>query len=128
MTNGHYADILIAEAIEYRNSDLMKKIVAELTGQEITPEVVTNVLGPYVEIIKKKLPEQAMKKAQSTYELFLPDAMESVHRNWHMHDFGKNVILNQDGADALLVSYINFSCIPMDLALYVSDLKETTTT
>lgn len=127
MTNGQYADILIAEAIEYRNSDLMKKIVAELTGQEITPEVVTKVLGPYVEKIKKKLPDQALEKAQGTYELFLPDSIENVHRNWHMHDFGKSIIFNQDGADAILVSYINFSCIPMDLALYVSRLTETTT-
>jgi hypothetical protein len=49
------------------------------------------------------------------------DVLGSVKRNGHMNQYmGEQV--SQATIDAILVDFVNFACMPIDLALYTQDL------
>lgn len=67
-----------------------------------------------------ELSEWLVKKAKQYRK---QGVLESIKRNRHMNNYNGDVV-SQDTIDAILVDFVNFAVLPMDLAMYTEDLEE----
>lgn len=121
---GEFMDILVDEAKKYRKKRQRRQILPYRYGEMIEERLVTILISPFVDQVTIKLrhDEEAIKKLHHALNDFIPDAMASIKRNGHMNTANGSGILDEEHADALLVSFVNFASMPCDLALYTSDL------
>ncbi len=106
------------------HDQFVSEIVPKFQGQQINDEVVRGLLQPYLDAVQVKLlPDMALQLKQR-FEHFVSCAVESVRRDAHMNEARGESVLDEKWADALLVSFVNRACMPLDLGLYTCDLKE----
>lgn len=128
MLTGDFVNLIVPQAETYRNGERIQQIIESLNGQRISPEVTRQIIEPFVELVCQHLTEEGVKQGlKRRLDAWLPDAKTLIERNRHMHDASDTKTLNRDSADALLVSFVNYACIPLDLALYASDLRQAKT-
>lgn len=118
-----FIDILVSGAKIYRNEKLIPIVLPGLLGKQIDSAMVVKIIGPFVAEVAPHLDDSALQKLLRGFAEFVPDAMESVKRNNHMNTANGSGILDEEHADALLVSFVNIACMPCDLALYTSDIQ-----
>lgn len=123
MKYAELANLLTGKAKGYRNQ-LVSNIVPKLQGQPITTEVIHEVLNPYLESVRLKVLPEVAQMLDKRFEEWVPQAVESVRRDSHMNQAQGESVLSPDWAEALLVSFVNRACIPMDLAFYTIDLQK----
>ena len=124
MNLGELAEFLVKIAKTYRNIVLVNEIVPKLNGQKINEETVRKIIGPYLELVETELSPDIMNRLRLQLKGFALSALVTMKRNSHMHDAGDSDMLTQKSADALLALFVNEACMPLDLALYASDLSQ----
>ena len=118
-----FMDVLVGGAKIYRNKELIPIILPGLLGKQIDSALVVKLIAPFVAEVAPKLDNSALQKLLRGLAEFVPDAMESVKRNNHMNTANGSGILDEEHAEALLVSFVNIACMPCDLALYTRDIQ-----
>lgn len=124
MNLGELAEALVASAKVFRNEQLVTDIVPKYQDERMTDDVVSKVLGLYMETAGRDLPDDVNSIMQIKLRDFIPHAVEVVRHNSHMNDADDVDTLTQNNADAVLVAFVNQACSPLDLALYTRDLVE----
>lgn len=123
MNYGQIADLLTEAAQDFYNKRLTNEILPTIVGQEINEDTVKKLIKPYLSNIK--MPKVNLKHLQQTVlDVYSKDALQCIQRNTHMNDYDGSSVFSQENAEAVLVGFVNYACIPLDLALYTSDLKE----
>lgn len=122
MKFGQLADILVKDAVSYRNGMLVTEIVPQLVGQPIDERVVRQMVEPYIAQVNPHLPAKIQQMVRSRFEKYAPKALERMRVNLHMHQADESGLVSQDNADAILTIFVNEACAPLDLGLYSRDL------
>jgi len=112
------ASIFREKAVKYRHKK-MAKIVKKLHGQQVTPEVTRAVLAPLL----RKVPKSGVPMCKMRLKAFASDAIPFVHRYAYRHNARGESILTEEWADALLICYVNYACLPAQLNLTVKGLQ-----
>ena len=121
---GELATILERGVVEFRSSQAGTSLLTSMLGHRITPEASAKILGAALELCKSGYSDEIHVGILGRLEIWAPDALVRIHRNSHMNDAdGRNTICNET-FDALLVDFINYAVMPMDLAMYTSDLPQ----
>mgnify|MGYP007077456907 CR=1 FL=1 len=122
MDRGQYAEALVENAKTYRTGEL-QSLLSTHGGKRITEQVVRDLLQPYVTATLPRLDTPAQEKLTSCFERFAPKAMERVRADSHMNNADQTNTVTEANTDAMLVALVNEACMPLDLALYTSDLQ-----
>lgn len=124
MKLGAVADVLIEGARRYRNSPNAEAKLASSTGRPIDTDLAKELITPLLTLCNEVITEEDVRVGlQERLKKWAPSALERIHLNQHMNTAGGGSTLNQDTADALIVDFVNFACIPLDLGLYARDLQ-----
>jgi hypothetical protein len=119
-----YKDTLIASAKDFRKRQLGKDTVLRHQDSQITDNIVHEVLYRYVDMVNKDLTNIEQEVVQQKLLDFIPLALKQIRLDWHMNYADETNTLTQNNADAILVSFVNWACLPLDLEFYTSDLVE----
>jgi hypothetical protein len=122
MNFGELADTLTTTAKSYRNGILLKEIAPRLAGKLLSRDTVRQVLEPFVEQLMPKLPEDVQRMIKRRLEEHTKSAALIMRTNAHMHNADNSGLMSQNNADAILVDFVNFACVPLDLGFYAKDL------
>lgn len=123
MNLGEFANFLVDSARRHHDQ-FVSEIVPKFQGQQINDEVVRGLLQPYLDAVQVKLLPDTALRLKKCFDHFVPCAVEIVRRDTHMNEARGESVLDEKWADALLVSFVNGACTPLDLGLYTCDLKE----
>ena len=115
-------DLLVDKARQYRKQ-LVEEAVPKFKGQHITEEMVRLLLDPYLRMTQEATPFGAASMLERRFREFVPQAIESVRRDSHMNDASGDSVLDEKWAEAMLVSFVNQACMPLDLGLYTCDIQ-----
>jgi hypothetical protein len=121
MQLGLFADYATSVAIFFRNGQLKGVIVPSLEGQPMTEEVVRKVLEAYTLQLRPYLPEEIRPVIDQRVDDFVPRAVKQIEIDQHMN-YATGDTMTLENAEAILVAFVNFACMPMDLGFYTRDL------
>ncbi len=121
MQLGLFGDYATSVAIFFRNGQLKGVVAPSLEGQPMTDEVVRKVLEAYTLQLKPYLPEEFRPSIDQRVDQFVPRAVKQIGIDQHMNEATGDTMTLKN-AEAILVAFVNFACIPMDLAFYTRDL------
>lgn len=119
---GKVAEFFMKRAPTFRGSPAAKSFVDGHADALITAELVQEFLKPFAEELIELYPS-IRASVDHRLSKFSVGALAHIHRNRHMNDVreGENV-LNDRTADALVVGFANHVSVPLDLAMYTTDL------
>ena len=123
MELGEFGKIATSVAIPYARGQLQGVIVPALSGKIITEEMVRHILEIYATQLKPYLPPDVRPGIDARVDHFAPRAMKQVAIDRHMNDASGDT-MTKENAEAILVAFVNFACIPMDLAFYTRNLLD----
>lgn len=115
------ADCLVREARNHRHSEAFIALRDRFCDQPINYDVATHLIDGLIKLASVVLPEvtDVLRKRGIEWAII---AAESIQRNRHMNNAGGMHLVNNFTADALLVDYVNYACVPLDLGFYTADL------
>lgn len=109
------SEFLVDEAKFYRNGLLSKEVVPMFDGEMFDENIVKAIINPYLVSIRFMLHEKIQKKLDSYLNEFSLLALDYMYSNPDMHEGDQTCRINQANADALLVTFLSFSCGLSDL-------------
>ncbi|MCX6757384.1 MAG: hypothetical protein NTZ44_00660 [Candidatus Nomurabacteria bacterium] len=122
MNLGELANRLTTDAKVFRNKKLITEVLPKVNGQEITEENVKKFINEF--LTQVKLPADVRDVIDLKLGDYSKRALNSIRRNNHMNDYESGNTFNQISAEAILVDFINYACMPLDLGFYTKDLLE----
>lgn len=123
LTLGELAEISSNTARIFHTTENVKVFLQENKGKPIDESLVVSMLRPLANMIDDACNSNI---ASIKLEQMKKEIITSVQRNDHMNNISKkeSVLLDQDWIDAIIVAFVNELCIPLDLAMYTSDLYD----
>ncbi len=115
---GDVVNILIAGAKSFVTTSLFRERCDE---RAMTTENTTEFLSVYLDTIDEQFDTEVRDALRGYIEKYAPTAKTSIYKNKHMNKANGSYRSDQNLL-AVLVDFVNFAAIPMDLALYTSDI------
>ncbi len=122
MNLGQLASVLTEAAKMFAKEKLPNKLT-EIGGVKITNESVQSFLEFFLKQVT--LPADIGNVMQNRLIKYIEQGvLESIKRNNHMNDYIEGDTFDIISADAILVDFVNYACMPLDLGMYTLDLRK----
>jgi len=120
MNLGELADRLMVAAKIFSNKRLVTEVLPQISGQEISEESVKNFIIQFFKQVE--LPNELRIILEKKLNDYAKDSLISIKRNNYMNDYKKGNTFDIVSAEAILVDYINYVCLPLNLGFRTKDL------
>ena len=122
MNLGELATRLSTAGTEFYQRRFTIEIFPKFAGQKITETSVKEFILSF--LLQVELPVNVKHIIDKKLNDYAKDALESIKRNDHMNDYVGGDTFDLISAEAILVDFINYACMPLDLGMYTLDLKK----
>ncbi len=118
-----YAEAILTNAQRYRNGELLTTVLPKLRGQQLSPDVVRELLEPYMKQLRQDLSARYYTSLLGRLDEYVPVAMERVAQHRHRNTMDGTGMVTQKNCDAVLIEFVNEACVETDLEFNANDLE-----